>query len=508
MEKNQIYKAFQQERYQIEERLNRFKNEIGGGVFSGSWNDLTDKPFEEIEGFETEYQLDRSGEIEFSIDSKYIGANLYIEYPGDDKYVSQVYSLTIGSTELSSSFTITKAPWEMIIKSIDTNGDGIKYVFAVPTDSTGTVKFTIEETVKTLDDKYISDNIARKSDLENVSGVTSWNNLTDKPFYSSEGMTVRVPVVNGEFTFDLPGVTMEQECIVRYSGDEKYNHWEANLLDLASTGFIVVNKVSTSALVDIEVTDTGIHCTGRIVNGNTGETSVDATGTITVVVSDILVTLDDNYISDNIARKEWVEEQLRNGGSSTEVSWNDLTDKPFYEVTETEYEVTSVENYKIPLDSTNISGNTIGMGTLLEGRGIYKFTGKKIRVTIDDKEFIGIVTEQDGITEFNGGDFKWKYNLMVDSETITYSNLVYTQGGYLSFKVEVLEEQAITNVKTLDDKYISENIARTSQLPSKTSDLENDSNYVSKAELQNILNQITVTTAEDGTISLNIPTIS
>lgn len=135
-----------------------------------SWNDLTDKPFGEIEGLETEHQLDGFGEIELNIDSKYIGTDLYVEYPGDNNYESQVYSLTIGSMELSSSFRIivNKQPWEMTIKSIDTNGDDVKYVFTVPFDSIGVVKFTIEETVKTLDDKYISENIARVSEVESL----------------------------------------------------------------------------------------------------------------------------------------------------------------------------------------------------------------------------------------------------------------------------------------------------------------------------------------------------
>ena len=135
-----------------------------------SWNDLTNKPFDHIEGFETQHQLDGSGEIELNIDSKYIGTNLYIEYPGDVNYESQTYSLTIGSTELSSSFKVSKYPWEMTIKSIDTNSDGVKYVFAVPSYSTGVVKFTKEETVKALDDQYISENIARVEWVEEQIG--------------------------------------------------------------------------------------------------------------------------------------------------------------------------------------------------------------------------------------------------------------------------------------------------------------------------------------------------
>ena len=46
------------------------------------------------------------------------------------------------------------------------------------------------------------------------------------------------------------------------------------------------------------------------------------------------------------------------------------------------------------------------------------------------------------------------------------------------------------------------------EIPGKISDLENDANYISKAELQNILNQIKLNVSEDGTISINIPNIS
>ena len=147
----------------VEEQLQN----VGGNTGQVSWNDLKNKPFEEIEGFETEHQLDGSGEIEVNIESKYIGTNLYIEYPGNDKYDSKVYSLTIGSTELSSSFfAVIKLPWELTIKSFDINEDGVTYVFSVPSDSTGEVRFTIEGNIKTLDDKYISENIARASSVE------------------------------------------------------------------------------------------------------------------------------------------------------------------------------------------------------------------------------------------------------------------------------------------------------------------------------------------------------
>lgn len=185
-----------------------------------SWNDLTDKPFDGIEGFETEHQLDGSGEIEFSIDSKYIGANLYIEYSGNDYYASQVYSVIIGSMELSSSFVVSKYPWEMTIKSMD-NGDGVKYVFAVPSDSTGVVKFIVEGTIKTLDDKYISENIARTEDVtalqteldEHTSGLYTFevdDTETLTIFYMYE------PIPNGlTYTTTNNGVT-----ITTYSGTE------------------------------------------------------------------------------------------------------------------------------------------------------------------------------------------------------------------------------------------------------------------------------------------------
>lgn len=282
--------------------------------YTPNWDSIEDKPFYDSLVY-GEPEIVRDGTIDLQPDqySHYI-----IDYYDSDKNnkYSLIFSADTFTCQYDGNFSdgFTKVNhvngeawpnWLYLYRIPDSNSS---YTYDLPAGICNLQIIKTPGRIETtpLDEKYIPDTIARKSDLENISTEVSWNDLTDKPFYDLPGTTVTAPVVNGEFTFDLPGVTMEQECIVTYSGNATYDSFEANLLDLASSTFFTVSKIPTSALVNIEVTSTGIHCTGRLVN-HINEIITDADGTITAVVSSCLATLDDKYISENIARTSDVE---------------------------------------------------------------------------------------------------------------------------------------------------------------------------------------------------------
>ena len=561
MGKNQIYKAFQQEHYQIEERLKRFKEEVGGEGFSCSWNDLTDKPFGE-EKAESQTVL-----FEGSITSC---EDLYEKFKLTDSYLNKKFVITFDGETYEGVYEVRDygdgppvyAIWDeekgfrlanvydgyygynlQINNSWFEFKEGKKYAIKIE---------VVEEVIniKTLDDKYISENIARVSDVEAaVEGhVVSWNDLIDKPF--------------GEVTETV-------------TPTEEYEINSENLDDVTTNEFMILNEYILPKFSEknIRVTLKGKEFTGTVIKSsheedfgdgdivtinnyyfddgdfhwfNSGEDGIDritypnhglSEEDTYILKVEVLEeqevtktkTLDDKYISDNIAR---VSDIIDN--------WDDLANKPFYQEgkvikqLDDKYisnNIARVSDVESIVENHTISWNNLAdkpfkeefiestEKTLLQTITQVSSEYGKIQSTVNftiDPAFAYYARYSDYGEEFTKRlEMKDNNGILSLHGSFPYA-AIDIQNGALVASVEpdcrytfYLEKAAlIPEIHTLDDKYISDNIARTSQIPSKTSDLENDSNYISKAELQNILNQITVTTAEDGTISLNIPTIS
>lgn len=221
--------------------------------------------------------------------------------------------------------------------------------------------------------------------------------------------------------------------------------------------------------------------------------------------------LDEQFIPDSIARTS----QIPSKTSDLENDSGFLTSPLNYSDMPEGYAKASGEDIVLFDDETSVTHvqpTSIGVHsytpiTLLEN--------KKYLVVFENKEYICELTENSGMLYLGsipasedgytgeedypffiagdvGGMSQWMWSIPEPSYETTFD-----------FKVVELNRE----VTPFNDEFIPDTIARTSQVPFKTSDLENDSNYISKAELQNILNQIKLNVAEDGTISISIPTI-
>lgn len=202
---------------------------------SGSWNDLTDKPFGEGE---TSWNLVASGELCLGSSvhdvtmnfTAVVGRNYKLEFYGiEDKENSIVAIVTAPCTayEIMPGYTIYQIG--EIAKGVygQSNNTNKQWTFHSVKTGTAGLKINVYEEVEavtTLDEKYIPETIARKTDIPDIpmklsefendagfitrsdippipsteeiveevleqipeqpggGGVTSWNDLTDKPF--------------------------------------------------------------------------------------------------------------------------------------------------------------------------------------------------------------------------------------------------------------------------------------------------------------------------------------
>ena len=230
-----------------------------------SWNDLSDRPFYE-EGTP-------GGPVTLTFDGDLTGKE-YVEVPisGDmtvyyvrlsDQYAEPTAFITSrlvsiqGGTE--QTVEITEETFNDSITELSNEANGMVYMVAqtvlvvedvyttsanggmtlpkgiwgayVETAATYTksVTYTVPSnlTVIQLDEKFIPDTIARKSDLGNVSDLTvSWNDLTDKPFYEDISIDTLCEVTgvdasSDEFTIsEWIGLVVENTYTVNWNGSE------------------------------------------------------------------------------------------------------------------------------------------------------------------------------------------------------------------------------------------------------------------------------------------------
>lgn len=155
--------------------------------FSGSWDDLTDKPFWELSN---EMIPKEHHSIPYSEDY-FCDAKVYQPIIAGEKYTlswdTYVYEaicqengtvsfdmpgfVNINGLVITSDDSTEKYKLEII-------GTGTSYYLSA------TIGLTGPTPLQTIDEKFIPDTIARTKDIpEGFSG--SWNDLTDKPFYSN-----------------------------------------------------------------------------------------------------------------------------------------------------------------------------------------------------------------------------------------------------------------------------------------------------------------------------------
>ena len=172
----------------------------GGGVTS--WNDLEDKPFDEIPPlFDIQWDGNMDGH-----DTVEVGEGTHLVKVSDDVYTAEqvlgsTFHFSNGWNEVVSEDNMsTDMPGALIVAGAAVlvhsatdviEGMGLPEgslsngVWFGNTVSEGYYvnRFVAPHGIQTIDEKYIPDTIARKSDIPD-GGVTSWNDLEDKPVFA------------------------------------------------------------------------------------------------------------------------------------------------------------------------------------------------------------------------------------------------------------------------------------------------------------------------------------
>lgn len=163
---------------QIESAITEFKDSEDN--FSGSWNDLADKPFEETyeytitsdgnkEGLLNAMSFYKVSDLVLSIEDFANGFTFKAAHDG----VEQVYTkddVSVGNMfwEGSTAIKFKEGPYFTVLQ-VDTASDGITLTKGVYFLSTTSIAHTLKVGKKNiLDDACISDNIARVSDIEDA----------------------------------------------------------------------------------------------------------------------------------------------------------------------------------------------------------------------------------------------------------------------------------------------------------------------------------------------------
>ena len=268
-----------------------------------SWDDLNDKPFGEdktiqyvikdeetafgllyIQSYQllnklvdnTEYTIEVNGTTYKDVyTNRELGDSSYVEYP---------FYASMGSTRLD-------------IKS--------------PDDITISI-YTEVDAIKTIDEQYIPDTIARKSDLESidlsskadVEHTHSFNDLEDKPFYEEELTEISVieNVSNSWSKGELPAVLFDPEIELKVgtkyklTGTATIHGDEINFTEEV----ICVDDVLEIILADVLIT----------ISSNMAFFSEEGTASLTISIYELqggITYLDEKFIPDTIARKSDLE---------------------------------------------------------------------------------------------------------------------------------------------------------------------------------------------------------
>ena len=198
----------------------------------------------------------------------------------------------------------------------------------------------------TLDEKFIPDTIARKSDIAGGSGVSSWNDLTDKPFYEEDNQIIIEwdGVATEEMqanSFPIFGGTTDKFAKIS-DLVPSYEEILGSEITIASGGQNINVNINNTP----ELADAIIKCDGAIMFGevmliayNTTYTTPFAEGEVFTVPSPgVYVNIDmadkqANFIA-KIAYGSTIIKKLDSKFLPDDilVNWSGIVDKPFGEV--------------------------------------------------------------------------------------------------------------------------------------------------------------------------------
>ena len=293
-------------------------------------------------------------------------------------------------------------------------------------------------------------------------GATSWNDLTDKPFYE---LLITGDVVAAANNVAVTG-GLNGQVNIAISSDFQFITGEKYRIDIGNGyGYCIATAISEFSLGDFISYGLSVSVCQAIM----GLLTINFTNMLFITMCDVSVSfaakteifpLDEKFIPDTIARKTDIPEP-------GVTSWNDLTDKPFGE------KIIPPQSFVSPMDMnfTNGSTNPVDASLTLAIFNAGDFIeGKTYVVSIDGEEYecmavlvslpstLGIVQTKElySVGE-HGVSVKYVANIM------NYHVLAPVVDGKHSVAIYELGEA----IKTIDEKYLPESVVLESELTEK-----------------------------------------
>ena len=289
-------------------------------LFSGSWNDLSDRPFSENEKVEITHET-----IEYNYAYINLNTEVMTELLSKGSFLISVNNIEYEMKETSREndsmgyeniyYTNEQCPIKIRVNTamyeitVYASADAIEYPFTLS---------IYKNDLKQLDSKFIGPDIARVSDIP-VDTVTnselhpiaksgSWNDLEDKPFgeinlfeiiYENSRVSGGPAIFEDDYsTLPLSSIIPDETYIVTVDGVDYIGvaeWWE----DTSSDGGNGVRLFGNFS--DFNDTPISIGSYGNYIYFSFVDDSIPYSVKITHVTKNIQV-LDDKFISDNIAR--------------------------------------------------------------------------------------------------------------------------------------------------------------------------------------------------------------
>jgi hypothetical protein len=478
---------------------------------TGSWNDLTDKPFEAAKIYcewnaNTEYDVivslggDEYDEYVVQISdeiiesSELIGKTITIvrDYKGEEQILSEVIT-TAAIQDAGDFFVIADNLFFVKVDSLDVNGDGsvilTKGIWCRDVSSLGGKKIQILTPAVMLDDSVIPSTIARVSQLPvtSVNGMTgdvvidipegfsgSWNDLTDKPFCEvNEKQTIIEPHDHSFGFFYMSSWASSGSLEIDGSdyadtwvkGEQLHVLW--NGVEYVATitapyngvGYIINVGYPCVATITLPTSESPNFQVEAVVDGHLdvlpknpgGFTETEVPVTFSLYRDTIVIKqLDEKFIPDTIARVTDVAKIDHTH------SYNDLTDKTHYIIPGREDWL--LKDYIISIEyNVNYADLTLNGDIELDS---------KLTIIHNDIEYLCELQYSDNDTPYFGNyhfvmsghpDNGLPFVLVKKGSNVLRYYKPYSEGHRATISIGyVIKEQVIH----LDEKFIPDTIAR------------------------------------------------
>ena len=428
-------------------------------LFSGSWNDLNDKPF----GEELSTTVIYSGNIEMPIimtDPAYVAA---ADIPVDIVDVPDKLIVTVDETtyeiitgEYSTfSYKGRNIHIEIYDNTLSLHCESFDGDFTIE----NIVVEAVTETVNTIDSKYLTETYVYIDEQINTH-THSWNDLTDKPFETNP-VSERVLWYEGSWRLvggfeDSIGHLSEiadKDVVVTFDGTEYESHCYSSKED--DHDYYIIG-VGNHYISQYDYSDEPLFVLPSNMKGPFE---------VKIEVIEVTNMIPDDIISDNIARTVYVNEQI----SSHTHSWNDLTDKPFGE-TESWTLITSLE-----FEGTYTNLNLLDTSV------------KNIKFVFDGEEYF---FDFYGDGTYGGDGYPFEFSAEFSGFAVGYVLYITCGDGFHTVEIYAGE----TTVKPIDAKYLPDNNYASQEYVDGQLSTKSDSNhehnelYYTETEVNNLLN--------------------